>query len=291
MFKSFMSAGIVLITTTAIGAFGQNTIVVTPANLAGWTTQRQSCGALPITSSHTFVNGPATPPAGTGSLRFQIGTNGDSFEAVRQSSFDGVRLADLKNLNYYTYVMQFGSGGQAVYLTLTLDTDGDGVADDALFFEPVYQNGTYSTHPATVVPNQCGSNPSCVVLGQWQPWNALIGGWWSNNEAGGPPLWTLASYNAAHGGNVKIVQATSGGGVRLATGCGGDAWANFDGNTDKLTIGAQGRGQITYDFELNSMPGSKDACKDGGWKTFNPPPPIGPFKNQGDCVSFVNTGK
>jgi hypothetical protein len=39
------------------------------------------------------------------------------------------------------------------------------------------------------------------------------------------------------------------------------------------------------------MPGSTDACKDGGWKTFNPPPPIGPFKNQGDCVSFANTGK
>jgi hypothetical protein len=35
-------------------------------------------------------------------------------------------------------------------------------------------------------------------------------------------------------------------------------------------------------------PTNKDQCKDGGWKTFTIPRK---FKNQGDCVSFVNTGK
>jgi uncharacterized repeat protein (TIGR03803 family) len=35
-------------------------------------------------------------------------------------------------------------------------------------------------------------------------------------------------------------------------------------------------------------PTDKDQCKDGGWKTFTIPRK---FKNQGDCVSFVNTGK
>jgi hypothetical protein len=33
-------------------------------------------------------------------------------------------------------------------------------------------------------------------------------------------------------------------------------------------------------------PTSKDACKNGGWKTYNNPA----FKNQGDCVSYVATG-
>jgi hypothetical protein len=33
-----------------------------------------------------------------------------------------------------------------------------------------------------------------------------------------------------------------------------------------------------------SLPTSKDQCKNGGWQTF------GVFKNQGDCVSFVETG-
>jgi hypothetical protein len=34
-------------------------------------------------------------------------------------------------------------------------------------------------------------------------------------------------------------------------------------------------------------PSSKDQCKDGGWKSFSTPS----FKNQGDCVQFVNNGK
>ena len=40
----------------------------------------------------------------------------------------------------------------------------------------------------------------------------------------------------------------------------------------------------TYDFEVGRRPSSKDECKDGGWQTFDDPA----FKNQGDCVSFVN---
>ena len=35
-------------------------------------------------------------------------------------------------------------------------------------------------------------------------------------------------------------------------------------------------------------PTSKDECKKGGWETFNTPRT---FKNQGDCVSYVQTGK
>ena len=39
-----------------------------------------------------------------------------------------------------------------------------------------------------------------------------------------------------------------------------------------------------YNFELGRRPASKDECKNGGWETFNDPA----FKNQGDCVSYVN---
>jgi hypothetical protein len=35
-------------------------------------------------------------------------------------------------------------------------------------------------------------------------------------------------------------------------------------------------------------PTSKDQCKNGGWRNFTFPHP---FKNQGDCIQFVNTGK
>jgi hypothetical protein len=39
---------------------------------------------------------------------------------------------------------------------------------------------------------------------------------------------------------------------------------------------------------LVGPPTSRDACKKGGWETFNFPRA---FKNQGDCIQFFNTGK
>ena len=34
-----------------------------------------------------------------------------------------------------------------------------------------------------------------------------------------------------------------------------------------------------------ALPTSSAACKNGGWKT------LGTYKNRGDCVSFIATGK
>jgi hypothetical protein len=38
------------------------------------------------------------------------------------------------------------------------------------------------------------------------------------------------------------------------------------------------------------VPTSRAQCKNGGWRTFARPD-CSPFKNQGDCISFVATGK
>ena len=35
-----------------------------------------------------------------------------------------------------------------------------------------------------------------------------------------------------------------------------------------------------------SVPTNADQCKNGGWATYRPA-----FKNQGDCIQYVNTGK
>jgi hypothetical protein len=42
------------------------------------------------------------------------------------------------------------------------------------------------------------------------------------------------------------------------------------------------------DLAFTPLPTSKDQCKNGGWQRFNSPIS---FKNQGDCIQFVNTGK
>jgi len=43
-----------------------------------------------------------------------------------------------------------------------------------------------------------------------------------------------------------------------------------------------------FSFEEDVVPGDKEKCKKGGWMDFTSSP--GPFKNQGDCVSYFATG-
>jgi hypothetical protein len=47
-------------------------------------------------------------------------------------------------------------------------------------------------------------------------------------------------------------------------------------------------GSLTATVTL--FPTSMDACKNGGWGNLTEQDGT-PFKNQGDCVSYVNTGK
>jgi hypothetical protein len=185
-----------------------------------------------------------------------VGANGDSYPTLRQSGCNGVRLGDLSALDYWTYVSHAGSGKQAAYIDLYVDNNNDNVRDDILTFEPVYQTGQ-----------------GTVALNTWQHWDALHGLWWSDSMGGPPPLFTTATYVASHP-NARIVNV-GGGGLILAAGCGGAAWANFAGNADKLTI-AVGSSSTTFDFEPTiGPPSSKAQCKNGGWRNFDNPS----FKN------------
>lgn len=211
-----------------------STVTVTPASMAGWITQASG------TAQVSFETGPGTPPAGTGSVQLSVGADGNSAAQVRTNTYAGTALADLTALSYSTYVQQDGSGGQAPYLILNIDLDGNvATIEDQLFFEPVYQTGAYSGDP---VPNQ-----GAVTTGTWQTWDALAGGWWSL-DAGtfGPPLVTLSTYIAAN--PTATIASSSSGGVRIVAGFGAGAWDNFVGNADNFTIAVDGD-STSYDFE------------------------------------------
>jgi hypothetical protein len=252
---------------------------VTPASLDHW--QIRTTGA----STVTFVNGPATPPCGIGSAQFTVDSSGETASQLRNTNYAGILLSDLTQLSYSTFVTtnnggQAGNGGQAVYIILNIDLDGNGTVDDLLFFEPVYQSAAFFP----------SNSQGPVALNTWQSWNALTGGWWSRNGlAGANPgtgVKSLSDYIAANP-NARIVNASSGdGGVRLVAGFGGPTdWGNFNGNADCFRIAANGRSDITYDFEP-----SADSCKNGGWMT-SVRANGSTFKNQGDCIQYVNTGK
>ena len=54
-------------------------------------------------------------------------------------------------------------------------------------------------------------------------------------------------------------------------------------------IATLGKGFVFDDFSMKSGngPTNADQCKNGGWRSFDSPT----FKNQGDCIQFVNTGR
>jgi hypothetical protein len=69
----------------------------------------------------------------------------------------------------------------------------------------------------------------------------------------------------------------------------GSGWSNFDGNVDAFTIGVTGS-NTTYDFEPYRVATDKEQCKNGGWQNVKRTDGSG-FKNQGQCIQYVNTGK
>src|SRR5438477_8440279 len=134
--------------------------VVKPPSLQGWDQQNYDDTASANTTSTTmsgsftdFVTGPGTPPFGTGSLHQHIGTNGDDGVRVRTSAYNATPLSSLTSLSYSTYVATY-IDGQAPYMVLLISYTG-GPTQDALFFEPTYQTGTYS---GDTVPDQCPGN-------------------------------------------------------------------------------------------------------------------------------------
>ena len=129
------------------------------------------------------------------------------------------------------------------------------------------------------------------MSGQWQTWDAYAGGsavWWSSNPINVAPNrdtfvpWsTIVSLNpdAVIVGGFGINQGSGNGGLTTAV--------------DNLSLG-YGTGAdavcVTYDFEPYRIATSKDDCKDGGWQNVKTATGAS-FKNQGQCVQYVNTGK
>lgn len=212
-------------------------------------------------SSVLLADGPSTTPLGTGSAQLKVGPVGtNSFQAnVRTSAHAGLRLDQIQALSYSTYTSIDGTGGQTPYMQLRVDNDGNGSQDDILHFEPEYQSG-YTGN----VPDQ-GAN----VVGAWQSWNALTGGWWSVFNPGvlgsGASVNTLAHYLATYP-NATII-ATNG--LRVVTGNGAPAWDGYEGAVDNVRV-MDSTSDTTYDFErsvgggVSEVAGTNDTVTTGG---------------------------
>lgn len=219
------------------------------------------------TSTGAFVTGPGNPPLGVGS--FQMGT---ALATDKGTLFNydhvGTRLADITALSYATY-RDPASTAPAVQLpSMNIEVDYNGPAVvggyTSLVFEPVY-------------------NPSqgAIQSGVWQTWNGIPGIWWSTRPINGcatPPCYQSWNDIVAANPDATIL---GGFGVNQGSGSGGLIAA-----TDALAIRHNGT-TWTYNFEPFRTPLTKDDCKNGGWQNLRAADGSS-FKNQGDCVSYVN---
>jgi PEP-CTERM motif len=223
-------------------------VVVSPSNMDGWafykTDTNVTYGAGDATTG--MVNGPATPPLGTGSAHFNTGSDGFQSAQLRLSTWSGTAIADLTSLSYSTYATSW-NGQQIPFLNLYLSNG------DKLWFEPDYSSagaGNGNLNPQ--------ADPA---LNTWQTWDALNGMWYTDNGAAGSGpgsnAKTWATIVAAEGAGVTIVNDAGNGGIggiRIASGfaSSGDV---FDANVDNFTIGTSA-GTTTYDFEAVPEPSS-----------------------------------
>jgi hypothetical protein len=172
----------------------------------------------------------------------------------------GTRLADVGALGYEATTVSASFAGGAAALRLVIDLDGVPGGDwTTLVHEPYWQNGGV----ADAAP---------VVIGERQSWDAAEGLWWSSRTvggltagAGGPPFYSLDDVLAL---NPDAVVGEVNVGI-------GSYNVDYLVQVHSLTVG-----ESTYLF--TRRPFEAADCKDGGWQNAAQ----GPFRNQGDCVSF-----
>ena len=252
----------------AASTFAASAIVVTPANTQGWSTADTRPGG----AVNYVLDGSA--PAGIGAL--QLTTNNTTTAKAQYLHSTNTPIANVNELSYYAKQnsASFAQGDASyqflVCLSGTFLVNGDCAAGFTTFvFEP-YQAG----YPAT------------VNNGVWQQWDVDAGQFWSSrnyssgscvtvNGAGGPPFYTLAQIKANCPAAVAI-----GFGVNI-----GSNNPSYDIEADLVSFNSQ-----AYDFEPYAIAATKDDCKKDGWMGFNRADGSS-FKNQGDCMQYVNTGK
>jgi hypothetical protein len=256
-------------------AMAQTTVVVTPTNTQGWSTADTRPGG-----AVNFVVDSTAPNGGFGAL--QLTTDATTAAKAQYMHEANTPLADVTELSYWTKQVSGPAVADASYqLPVCLDGIGTPTPTNpsgclgftTLVFEPYQNNGTAAPSPV-IIPNV------------WQQWDVDAGQFWSSRTYsngtcsvvagfGGAPFYSLAGLQAACPSAVVV-----GFGVNIGTFNPG-----YDVYADLVTFNG-----TTYDFEPYQVATSAGQCKSGGWVTSRRAD-LSPFRNQGDCIQYVNTGR
>lgn len=249
------------------GALGaSSTKSVFPGNWSGWFLFDDNTNTVD-NSLGEFVLGPASVPLGTGSL--EIATIGNGRPNVATYQFTGTPLASITELNFSTYNGSAGNPGPATrsgYLQFNVDFTGVDNWQRRLVFAP-RDSGT-------------------VLQDSWQEWDAINNGAALWRYSGGKfpgtnfALMTWAQILSTYPG-VRIRVSDPFLGIRV-----GEPYPNgYVENIDAFKFGTEA-GTTVFNFEAKGS----DVCKKNLWMMLVRADDT-TFKNQGDCVSYANSGR
>jgi hypothetical protein len=212
------SFALVALALTTVPVAATETVVVSPADMHGWMFWNDVTDGP---GSGRMVDGPGTPPAGTGSAELHA-LQGER-QVLGTAQFEGTELAEITSLSYYSY-----------------QTDTR--------FAVTFQFGVHYTEDATTYqgrlvfePGTAGNGP---IQSGWQKWNPLTGVWWASRDPGKamcgqstPCTWAqvLAFWPEAEISGMTLFKV-------------GGPWPEFTGNVDKFVFGVEGKDTV-FDFE------------------------------------------
>lgn len=195
----------------------------------------------PGTATVTFVGNAESPGQSTSSAEFSVGSDGRDWVQLRSAQFAGVKLDDLEELNFTTYVPDGSLCELPPYLVLYVTSaNGD---DDILIFDQLVSQTT-----------------ACDT---WQTWDARGGQWRSifhPDFASQQAPRSLDEYQDEFGAVTLRNQDPAAsdcpgvfGGLRLAAGENNEneptgGWQNFVGYVDSLKIKLAGQKAHVFNF-------------------------------------------
>jgi hypothetical protein len=220
-------------------------------------------------AAHYTLAGDATVVAGGNpGNAAQLRSAAGGFGAVGVNPATPIAWADLDTLSADYNVTDDDCGGGSPRLNLGVDTTGDGISDGSVRI-------SFGPSPAFT---DCATG--------WQTTGNLIGngdaGRYDYSAFGGSPFTTYANAPASVQ-NGQVVRAS----IVVDASWSADATGG-DGEQTVLVDNIDVNGHVTT-FDA-ATPASADSCKNGGWQNLQRAD-FSPFKNQGDCIQYANTGK
>ena len=245
-------------TTTTTYRVDETSLVGSPALAVNgrWTVVDQTgSGQL------AFVDGPAAPPLGIGSLQLSVTASSDKIDVFNYDWYTKP-VGDLAAMSFWTYT-------------------GDTILAPAFQIQAFLNDAGANSHYTTInfEPYVMGA----VTPNVWQQWTIT-----GSTSMWATRLGTLPGSSAAPE-SWSAFKATYPNATMIAVGFNAGSGASaFSANADALSITTTAGDTTVYNFEHAVILAGKTACKDGGWQTSTSPV----FLNQGACVSyFASDGK